>query len=223
MFRSIVLPDNENIFSVLSVDEEFINDFVNLNLNYCDIKSSSSDIFVDDDRQYFVKAIRYKNRFRDNLARFLRVDQPSRELRGIKMLKCLGLRTPDVVAVAKPVNPFGRYMALIYFQYLASTTPLNVFMRQCDDTDLRAWLLREVAGQMKRMVQSGFVFRDFYFGNILLDADLQIVWVDAEVREFSSAERARHALLKKKAFYAERFSRDGGKPSEWESFFSSLH
>lgn len=187
------------------------------------VEASSSDTFLDSAQGLFLKAPKLRRRWLDNLAKLFLQTPACKETRGNRALRKLGLCTPDILARAIPLNPFGHYRSLLYCSYIASAVPLNEYMRQNSQSGIRAELLKQVGQQMSIMLEAGIFFRDFYFGNILLTSSLALVWIDTEIRQYPIRKnKARRHLQKRKQFMSERFLRDGGKEAEWPAFFESL-
>ncbi|PLX75713.1 MAG: hypothetical protein C0614_10725 [Desulfuromonas sp.] len=135
------------------------------------------------------------------------------------MLRSLGLKTSIPLAKATPLNPFNPYRSLLYCRYIERATPLNQFLIENPVFPERSALLEAVARQVSKMIRSGVVFRDFYFGNILYAETGELFWVDTEIKRYPFRKaRARKRFLQREKFLYERFLRHGGKHEEWGSF-----
>lgn len=180
---------------------------------------SSSDLYVDEAGQVLLKAPRVRSRLVDNLSKLVWLTPACKEARGVRILDGLNLRTRETLAVATPLNPCGPYRSFLYCRYVAEATPLNVYLMENPDAADRQALLDAVARQMATMIHNGIVFRDFYFGNVLLISGRDLCWIDTEVRRYLVLKgRARNRFLERVQRMHQRFLKHGGKDCEWPRF-----
>lgn len=187
------------------------------------VKSCSSDIFVDHAASVFLKAPPIKSFLKDNLVKIFCWTPADREFRGSRILGKLGLQTSSVLVRAIPLNPFSPYRSLLYSKYIPDALSLRDFLNDYPDSPERQPIMDEVATQLSLMFRNGVSFRDFYFGNLLYSPEGELFWIDAEVQKYWLRKgKPRRRFLAKKDYMHARFLRTGGTPEEWRKFLNVL-
>lgn len=187
-----------------------------------DVKTCSSDLFVDQDKQIILKAPPVKSYFKANLVKLFCWTPADNEARGSSMLNSLGLKTSQILARAIPLNPLSKYRSLLYSQYITGAVNLKDFLRNNPDSPERQELLDQVAKQMNLMLRKGVSFRDFYFGNLLY-VDGELSWIDTEIQYYMlRRDKPMKRFMDKSEYMYSRFLFNGGKLEEWDRFSSVI-
>ena len=102
-----------------------------------------------------------------------------KQLRSAMRLLELGLPTPEPFGVYR-FHMRDSFESAYVCDYLEDARPLDAAMLDMEH-EQRAAVLRELASQMGVMAQNGVLFIDFHLGNVLLDSQSKIWWIDPEL------------------------------------------
>ena len=87
----------------------------------------------------------------------------------------MGLRTPKPIAV-EVFNGRGDYEASFMYAFLGAAVPMHEALLSGD----RNALLAKLAGELTVMYKASILFIDFHLGNVLVDGDGELWWIDPE-------------------------------------------
>ena len=218
-FRKISLPNGLSQWCFVKGASSALDRICNLRLVKHDVRFCSSEIFIDEKMDIFLKAPPIKSFFKNNLMKLINWTPADKETRGSLVLRKLGIETSEVLARAIPLNPFSPHRSLLYCKYIKASITFDEFLKQYPKSPQRQELLDTVAAQMSTMFCHGVSFRDFYFGNILY-SEGRLIWIDTEIQKYwIRTQKPSKRFIKKKKFMCDRFLRNGGRVEEWDRFW----
>lgn len=100
-----------------------------------------------------------------------------KQWRSTQLLLGLGLSTPRPVKVVL-VRPWNEFESAFIYDYLEEAVPARDYLGQGD----RHALWDRLAEDLSVMAAAGILFVDFHLGNVLVDGDGELWWIDPEVK-----------------------------------------
>lgn len=117
-----------------------------------------------------------------------------REWRSNRKLARLGLRTIPIHAVAIACNPFNPLGCLLIMPWLENMRSGEECFRDADEVERRT-LLERVARDVALAARHGYGHRDLHLGNLMIDAQGEILWIDTHLRSLSRCTFRRRQQL----------------------------
>lgn len=102
-----------------------------------------------------------------------------KQWKAAKCLLDLHLRTPAPVSV-KVFAPGTKYESAYIYDYLEDAVPLREVIQTADQEE-REVCLEALSHDLAVMAGAGVLFIDFHLGNVLLDKEQNLWWIDPEV------------------------------------------
>lgn len=90
-------------------------------------------------------------------------------------LLSIGLKTPAPICV-EVFDGKGHYEASFMYDFLEAAEPMHEALQSRD----RKELLTKLANELAIMYRAGVLFIDFHLGNVLVDSDGNLWWIDPE-------------------------------------------
>jgi len=122
------------------------------------------------------KLFPYKGALKHLLRVFSKSTKAHKQWRSAKRLHELGLNTPRPLGVE--VFRFGgEYEAVYMYQYLRDAIPFHEALALGSRSDI----LGKLAHELSKMAHKDMLFIDFHLGNVLVDTNGELWWIDPEV------------------------------------------
>lgn len=118
----------------------------------------------------------------------------AREYRSNRIIRRAGLKTIACRAYGVAVNPCNPLGSLYAMQYLDEARSGERHFLEQDETG-RHDFLRRMCDEALRLIAHGYVHRDFHFGNVLVDSQGGLIWIDTHVRRLPRTRARRQACL----------------------------
>ncbi|WP_136067777.1 lipopolysaccharide kinase InaA family protein [Modicisalibacter radicis] len=164
----------------------------------------SSAFYLDETGGSLYKLVRDKYDWRQQSAKWLFRDlldkrlsgrsAAAREYRSNRIIRRAGLRTIACRAYGVAVNPGNPLGSLYVMEYLDGARSGERHFLEQDEAGRRDFL-RRMCDEALRLIAHGYVHRDFHFGNVLVDAQGELIWIDTHVRRLPRALARRQACL----------------------------
>lgn len=167
-----------------------------------------------------VKLIRPRSVPRDWFRHFF-YGQGKREFECARIMTRLGLPSVAVLGYGFALNPFRRMTSLLFMEPLDDCLSMKYVLKTLRDELRRARLLGLIAQGFGLIYRNGWHHKDTHFGNVLLDTEDRLIWIDNDLRRIrwpktragllSGAEE--QLYISSKAFLSQR---------EWQLFSRTL-
>lgn len=161
-----------------------------------------------------------RSRPRDVLRKYLH-SEGARAYRSARILRLLGLETPAVPAYAVAYAPWARYESLALMQRLGEHQQLQALLRSAADDALRSRLLEQSAAEFGLLYGRGYCHRDPHLGNIVVDEQDRLVWIDADIRRPRKVSLLREDYAKARRVLETKMQRHAGAAA-WDAFSARL-
>lgn len=150
---------------------------------------------------------------------FLRVPlhrtKADKQARSVGVIRGLGLRTPEVVRVVR-FGPGGDFEAGLVYQFLGEARSAREFLAEGGRRELWDPLARDLVV----MAKAGVLFVDFHLGNVLVDREGRLWWIDPEVKV--SRRLVREKFWQRMRRMYEKCDRDLMTAEDWDYFSGRL-
>lgn len=148
--------------------------------------------------------------------------QAAREVAGNRVLRGLGLVTPQILAHGFTLSPWQRHESVLFMQELPAHSSMRHMLRdEALPADARIELLSEAARQLARIYLAGFHYKDCHFENLLYVDAKTLIWIDTDLRRPSNARKLRRGLEASLDQLYET-SRRYVRTQEWREFVTAL-
>ncbi|WP_413616489.1 phosphotransferase [Halomonas cupida] len=132
-----------------------------------------------------------------------------KEYMSLRTLQRAGLRTPRCHGWGLSLNPANRNASLLLMEHIqGARMGGDVVFLQADEAS-RERLLDQVADEVLKLAQAGYLHRDLHLNNLLVTAEHELVWVDAHLKPMPRANNKRWSALKAtlsaNKFYGEQY------------------
>jgi serine/threonine protein kinase len=122
--------------------------------------------------------------------RWLLQTDAAKEYRSLRILQKAGLRTPRCFGWGVSLQPGNAGGSLLLMERVQDAKSGGDSFELMDEA-ARLAFLRRFSREVATLARAGFVHRDLHYNNLLLDAQGEIIWIDAHVRRLPW-QRARH-------------------------------
>ena len=184
-------------------------------------KTRSSELYSADNGRVLAKFIRPTSFPKDYLRRLIGFSQASREYNSAKLMQLLGIRSIEVYSHSILLNLRSDYESVLYMKYLEDGQTAREYLAENKSQDNSLLLLNTIAKDLAQLFHQGYVVKDLHFGNILVSEQLNITWIDNDVRTMRSNKK-RINNFKWAINRLQRRCRDFLSESEWQQFSSVL-
>lgn len=164
----------------------------------------SSAFYLDETGGSLYKLVRDKYDWRKRTGKWLFRDlldkrlsgrfAAAREYRSNRIIRRAGLKTISCRAYGVAVNPCNPLGSLYAMQYLDEARSGERHFLEQDEVGRRDFLLR-MCDEALQLIAHGYVHRDFHFGNVLVDTQGALIWIDTHIRRLPRAHAQRQACL----------------------------
>ncbi|MDP5292832.1 lipopolysaccharide kinase InaA family protein [Oceanimonas sp. CHS3-5] len=113
--------------------------------------------------------------------RLLLQTDAAKEYRSLRILQKAGLRTPRCFGWGVSLHPDNAGGSLLLMEHRQHARSGGDCFEEMDETKRLAFLTR-FSEEVARLARAGYVHRDLHYNNLLLDAQGEIIWIDAHVR-----------------------------------------
>lgn len=179
----------------------------------CD--ANASTVFVTRKDQHVLKLIRPR-RWHEYFKLLWGHSRYQKEIKGNRLLRNIGLNTPEIYETAIGLMPSSRYQYLGYyvmenlnkrdfvtlFSYLETLSP---------DNSERQTLFDIVIDGLTRMKAESIVFTDFHLNNVMVNQKGEFIWIDTGVthypwyRKHLMRKKLQHSIQRLIQFHGEDF------------------
>ena len=136
-----------------------------------------------------VKLFPSKGRVATTLRGLIGQSKAHKQWRAAQKILNIGLRTPKPIGVEE-MKADGEYESAFLYEYLEKAESLRERLFHCEGAEKEGFL-RRMAGELVTMAKAGVLFIDFHLGNVLVDDEGELWWIDPEVK-------VSHGVVRKK-------------------------
>ena len=131
--------------------------------------------------------------------------QARREADSSTRLSALWLKSPEIYGYAVVLNPFCRYDSILLMELVEYENILSLLLRRAPKDERRERLLRIFAQNLNIFFENEVAHKDPHYGNILVTADDELVWIDNDIAPMKRCEDELRFMRKylKKDFLSE--------------------
>lgn len=139
-----------------------------------------------------------------------------KQFRSMKRLLELGIRTPESIGIRHFYPGCGKYEGALIYRFVKGVQEAGEAVKG----SLRGVVFEQLSRELAVMANAGVLFVDFHLGNVMVDADGNLCWIDVEVKE--GRELVRRRFWSRMERMHRKCNPGVLSEEEWESFKAGL-
>ncbi|WP_162500841.1 hypothetical protein [Modicisalibacter coralii] len=117
-----------------------------------------------------------------------------REYRSNRIIRRAGLKAVECHAYGVAINPFNALGSVYVMDYRRDAVSGEPFFLAQGESG-RLALLKRMCDEALQLIEHGYAHRDFHYGNVMVDGDGGLIWIDTHVRKLPADPQRRRACV----------------------------